>query len=99
MGAIFFSQRKPRGFSYKPRFYDPDAEEREERKRVVLGDRYESKSEAEYVPGSLIREHVSSRRGGVADAMRKRRKKTASIPILVAVLVVIGYLVWRWYFS
>jgi hypothetical protein len=42
MGAIFFSQRKPRGFNYQPRFYDPDAEAREDRKRVVLGEKYRS---------------------------------------------------------
>lgn len=100
MAAIFFSQRKPRGFNYKPRFYDPDAEEREARKRVVLGEKYVSKEADEnYVPGSMIRRHVATRRGGVADTMHKRRKKTASIPILIAVLALLGYLIWMWYFK
>jgi hypothetical protein len=40
--AIFFSQRKPRGFNYLPRYYDPEAEAREERKRIVLGEKYRS---------------------------------------------------------
>jgi type VI protein secretion system component VasF len=42
MAALFFSQRKPRGFNYTPRYYDPEAEAREERKKIVLGEKYRS---------------------------------------------------------
>jgi hypothetical protein len=38
----FLHQRKPRGFNYRPRFYDPEAEARESHKRVVLGEKYRS---------------------------------------------------------
>lgn len=31
----FFKQNKPRGFNYKPRYYDPGKEEWEERRRVM----------------------------------------------------------------
>jgi len=30
----FFKQNKPRGFNYIPRYYDPEKEEREERRRT-----------------------------------------------------------------
>jgi type VI protein secretion system component VasK len=45
MAALFFNQRKPRGFNYSPRYYDPEAEAREERKKIVLGEKYRSPAE------------------------------------------------------
>jgi hypothetical protein len=115
MGAIFFSQRKPRGFNYRPRYYDPEAEARAERKRVVLGDRYRTPeerardearaagqdvAEPEYSPGAYLRQHVASRRGAHAsDAMRKRRRRTQSIPVLIAILALAIYCVWMFYFK
>jgi hypothetical protein len=116
MGAIFFSQRKTRGFNYVPRYYNPEAEERENRKRIVLGEKYRTPeqrardearaagkdvAEDNYVPGSLLREHVAARRGnsGAGEAMRKRRRKTHSLPVLVGILVLIGLIVWMLYFK
>lgn len=32
---IFFSQRKPKAFDYKPRYYDPEKERREQRRREL----------------------------------------------------------------
>ncbi len=89
--ALFFSQRRPRGFGYKPRYYDPEAERREERKRVVLGADYKSPDSADnYVPGSILRQHVSARRGmSAAENMRKRRRKTIRPVILVGVVVLV----------
>lgn len=34
---IFFSQRKPKAFDYKPRYYDPEKECRELRRRELCG--------------------------------------------------------------
>lgn len=45
--------RKPRRFEYKPRHWDPEAEEREARRRMILGEDY---AEGEYRPGMYIRE-------------------------------------------
>jgi hypothetical protein len=115
MAAIFFSQRKPRGFNYTPRYYDPEAEEREERKKIVLGDKYRSPAqrardeaeaagenvpEAQYVPGAFLREHIAARRGArAAEVMKKRRRKVASVPVLLAILVVILLIAWQMYFK
>ncbi len=111
MGALFFSQRKPRGFNYQPRYYDPEAEAREERKKIVLGEKYKSPEERvreasgekgpdpNYVPGSILREHVAARRGAHAsDVMKKRRKKSRSIPVLIGMLMLIVLIVWMMYF-
>jgi hypothetical protein len=115
MAAIFFSQRKPRGFNYQPRYYDPEAEAREERKRIVLGEKYrtpeqrardearaagEDVPEETYRPGEYLREHIAARRGShAADAMRKRRRRTHSVPVLVGILVVIVLLAYMLYFK
>ncbi len=45
--------RKARQFEYKPRYWDPEAEEREARRRRILGEDY---AEGEYRPGMYIRE-------------------------------------------
>ncbi len=110
MAALFFSQRKPRGFNYTPRYYDPEAEAREERKKIVLGEKYRSpaqraseekgQGDAEYVPGSYLREHIAARRGAhAAEIMRKRRRKSRSVPVLIGMLVVIGLIIWMMYFK
>ncbi len=118
MAALFFSQRKPRGFNYTPRYYDPEAEEREQRKRIVLGDKYRTPAQRardeaaaagetegapaeEYVPGSFLREHIAARRGSAhaADVMRRRRKKTRSVPVLIGMLIIIALIVWMLYFK
>ncbi len=112
--ALFFSQKKPRGFNYIPRYYDPEAEAREDRKKIVLGERYRTPAERKrdearaageevgaenYVPGNFLREHIAARRGAHAsDTMRKRRKKVASIPVLVGILALIVLIVWMMYF-
>ena len=116
MAALFFSQRKPRGFNYTPRYYNPEAEAREERKKIVLGEKYRSPAqrardeakaaggytgEEEYVPGAFLREHIAARRGSAraADVMRKRRKVTRSVPVLIGMLVLIALIVWFLYFK
>ncbi|MDR2894545.1 MAG: hypothetical protein LBU97_03695 [Alistipes sp.] len=113
--ALFFSQRKPRGFNYSPRYYDPETDAREERKKIVLGEKYrtpeqrkrdEARAAGEevvpenYVPGAYLREHISARRNTHAsESMRKRRKKTRSVPMLVLMLAVIALVVWMLYFK
>jgi hypothetical protein len=101
--ALFFKQRKARGFNYIPRNYDPAQEAREERKKVVLGVRYKAPSEEgkpakEYAPGEFLREYVQSRRADRQGEIIKRRK-LAAMPIMVvllalAVLLLIVYMMY-----
>lgn len=114
--AVFFNQRKTRGFNYIPRYYDPGTEEREERKKIVLGEKYRSPAQRRrdetiaagevtadenYVPGAFLREHIAARRGSAhaADVMRKRRRKTRSVPVLIGMSVLIALIVWMLYFK
>ena len=102
--ALFFNHRKPRPFNYTPRYYDPDKEAREERKKIVLGEKYKApgerdEPEKEYVPGSYLREHVHNRRNNMQGEIFKRRKrKRQSMTVLAAVLAVLVLLVWLMYF-
>ena len=38
MKIVFFRRPKPKAFEYKPRYWDPEAEEFERRKRLLDGD-------------------------------------------------------------
>lgn len=77
--------RKPRQFVYKPRHFDPDAEEREARRRVILGDEY---AEGEYRPGMLIREGRMMRMQSRERDMSGRKKRTLIRTAVFVVLVV-----------
>lgn len=50
-----FTTKKPRQFEYKPRFYNPEKEAREERKKELLGIDPEEEKDGEYKPGQYIR--------------------------------------------
>ncbi len=102
--ALFFNHRKPRPFDYKPRYYSPEKEAREERKKIVLGEKYKAPGEEEnnenYVPGSYIRQHVSNRRNNTAEneMFRRRKRKRRSMTMLAAILALLVLIVWLMYF-
>lgn len=77
-GLIGFG-RKPRQFEYKPRYWDPEAEEREARRRKILGDDY---VEGEYRPGMYIRERRMLRMQA-QDRERAERQKRNSIRTVI----------------
>ena len=96
--ALFFHQRKPRGFNYQPRYYDPESEAREERKRMVLGEKYRSPKERardaakaagedigedNYAPGSYLRGHVAARRGNAHAADTMRKRRRKTRSVYV----------------
>ncbi len=66
--ALFFNQRKPRGFDYKPRYYDPEKEAREERKKIVLGERYKAPGTTEAGAGATGTSEVDEAGGVSGDA-------------------------------
>lgn len=91
MGAF---RRKPRQFSYKPIYFDPEKEEREERRRAS-----EESAEAEknYVPGSLIHAARRSRIMGTGkkassiESADKQRRIIIRLAIFLILLFLIGY--------
>lgn len=91
----FFRTAKPRQFDYIPRYYDPEKERREERRRELLGPDPDETSDGKYVPGTFLRERIKYRRGfGVAGG-GARRKKSAMTPLRgVLILIVLAAAVW-----
>ena len=57
----FFSpyKRRANSFNYRPRYYDPDREEREQRRAELRGER--SDDTEEYTPGKYIRTQRAAR--------------------------------------
>lgn len=70
---MFGIKIKPaRQFNYSPRYWDPEAEAREARKKAILGDDY---VEGQYHPGSMIRDG-RLRRMQTANRLQKKSKTT-----------------------
>ena len=67
----FFGNQEHRVFNYKPRYYDPEEEERRRMFGDVDGTNEKAKAEGKYVPGSSIR-------GAWRDGNYKRTRNTAS---------------------
>lgn len=92
LGMSIF-KRKPRQFKYSPRYYDPEAEAREERKRLVLGENYDEDSKVddkEYTPGKYIRRAQVNRKRG-QDSKTRSSSVMIRLVIFIALLLLIGY--------
>ena len=96
-GRVFF--RKPRQFNYKPRYYDPEREAREERRREILGDAAYTEEQLKAMkPGQYIRENMRARRRHITRYDKGRRNtRGRSLGILIR-LAVLALLFW-WLFS
>ena len=87
----FFGTQEVRKFSYKPRFYDPETEER----RKKYGDFTKPKEEGKYVPG----QHV---KGSFRDCNYQRTKeisrnqKTIGMVTMVLLFAVV-YLIFKYF--
>ena len=85
----FFGTQEVRKFSYKPRFYDPEKEER----KKMFGDH--SKEKAPYVPGSHVK-------GSLRDGNYQRTKDISSNQkilgmITTLLLFAVIYLVYKYF--
>lgn len=87
-----FRTQKPRQFQYIPRFYDPERERREERRRELLGYGAEPIVEGEYTPGQYIRRNVAVRRG-TDKSLHKRHNPSRPLR-LVIFMVLLALAVW-----
>lgn len=95
----FFKQNKPRGFNYKPRYYDPVKEEWEERRRAkgmesssskAAGDKSESLGqENQGTEKRVYRSRImrGSMRGRFARS-RDRIKQQSTIRLIVILLII-----------
>lgn len=105
IGFTAFKTRKPREFNYRPRFYDPEQEAWEERKKEVraaqgiLNDKYtESATSGDsdgYVPGQYVRQ-VRIRRGAVARRQNRGRNRSGMTRLLI--IFALAFLMALWIF-
>ena len=90
--ARFFYTPKPRQFSYKPRFYDPEKEAREKRREELLGVR--PADGEEYVPGDLLCRRRMQRMMDDAAAARHKKKKGSALLLIAFLVVLIAAFLW-----
>ncbi len=81
-------RRKPRQFSYNPRYYDAEAEVRNQR-RVELGHAPRTEEKKEYTPGDILRAR-SEQRARKAEQDIATRKRSNKIRLLLALLLIFG---------
>lgn len=84
-------RRKPRQFSYNPRYYDAEKEARNQR-RIELGHApIEDEGEKrERQPGDLLRAR-SQQRQQMAERDASARKNSNKLRVLFAVLLIVGF--------
>ena len=85
----FFGKQEVRKFSYKPRFYDPEAEER----RKKYGDF--TKKDEEYVPGKHVR--GSFRDGNYQRTEEVSRNQKVIGMVTVVLLFAVIYLIYKYF--
>lgn len=95
---VAFKTQKPRSFNYKPLYYSPEKEAREERRKELLSQRgiFEDDSKTggkdsnEYRPGQYI---ASKRQSRVESSYDKSRGNSSKIRLLALVVIVclLGY--------
>lgn len=81
--------KKPRQYSYKPMYYNPEEEARKEREQ-----RYEPKKDEKYVPGSYIHSQRVNRIMGLDRPQKStldRNKTLIRLIIVILLSLVVGY--------
>ena len=87
----FFGSQEHRVFNYKPRYYDPEEEERKRLFGDVDGSNEKAKQDGKYVPGSSIRD---AWRDGNYKRMRSTQTRAQVIIGLVTMLLVAAVLIY-----
>lgn len=87
----FFGDQELRVFNYKPRYYDPEKEERRAMFGDVDGTNAKAKEEGTYVPGSSIR---GAFRNGAYKRTRSTATRTQTIIGIVTLLLIVAVLIY-----
>ena len=90
MGLFSPVKRHANKFRYIPRYYDPEKERREQRRKELHGTSSELDS-AEYQPGQYIRTQREARRLSQAERPQ-RRGSSIMLWVVLAALLVLGYI-------
>lgn len=93
MGLFTPVKRHANAFRYIPRYYDPEKERREQRRKELHGTCAEQEGK-EYQPGQYIRTQREARRAAQHRREGERKMPSMFIFMLVAVLVLIIYMLY-----
>ena len=85
----FFGKQEVRKFNYRPRFYDPEAEER----RKKYGDF--TKPKGEYVPGQHVKGSLRDGNHSRREDMAKNQKAIGMVT--TALLFAVIYLIYKYF--
>ena len=86
----FFGTQEVRKFNYKPRFYDPEAEER----RKKYGD-FTKPKDQKYVPGSIVK--GSLRDGNYQRKQEVSRNQKTIGAVSMILLFAVVYLIYKYF--
>ena len=86
----FFGKQEVRRFNYRPRFYDPEAEER----RKKYGD-FTKPKDQKYVPGSIVK--GSLRDGNYQRKQEVSRNQKAIGAVSMILLFTVVYLIYKYF--
>ena len=87
----FFGDSEHRVFNYRPRYYDPEKEERKAMFGEVDGTMDKERQNEGYVPGSSIR---GAFRDGNYKRTRSSARRSQTIISIITLLLIVGVLVY-----
>ena len=87
----FFGTQEVRKFSYKPRFYDPEVEER----RKKYGDFTKPQEKKEYVPGQHLKGSFRDGNYQRTQEVSRNQKKIGAVTMVLLFAVV--YLIFKYF--
>ena len=87
----FFGKQEVRKFNYKPRFYDPEAEER----RNKYGDFTKETPKQEYVPGHHIKGSLRDGNYSKTEDLSKNQRFLGAVSLIL--LFVVIFLLWKYF--
>lgn len=87
----FFGKQEVRKFNYKPRFYDPETEER----RKKYGDYTKEALKKEYVPGQIIKGSLRDGNYNRTEDLSKNQRLLGAISLILLFGVI--FLLWKYF--
>ena len=87
----FFGKQEVRKFNYKPRFYDPETEER----RRKYGDFTKETQKQEYVPGNRIKGSLRDGNYSKTEDLSRNQRFLGAVSLILLFVVII--LLWKYF--
>lgn len=86
MSILFPQVRKPREWDFRPRFYDPEKEQREQRRAKLQGERKQNEHLSGLHRGSFREAHEKNFQ------MKDKARSKSRIAFWLALLIMLGFL-------